>query len=91
MSCTEADMNTIDMENLVLNNIVNDSLSVCNSLFLITKQYIYRCRCQQKKPQVLSLLEEFKFNYHIEKIIAKESGRFKKFNSRWSPVKIVTR
>ena len=58
---------------------------VNNLLVLITKQYIYKCRCQQKMLNLAELKSEIKLFEATEKYIAKKNGKLTVHLSKWYP------
>ena len=66
------------------NKIVPSKFHVANFVCLVTKQYIYRCKCQKKDmsfeewKQVLRQIES------VEKYIAIQSGRYVKHVRKWN-------
>ena len=64
---------------MITNTVVDNALSVINTFFVVTKQYVYRCRCQKTKPSILALKREFLFIFHVESINAKMNGTYKMF------------
>ena len=82
----------IVIDNLTIKKLVTNQLekpkSVVNFIVLVTKQYIYRLRCQGMRPTVNGLQNEIKLMYNIEQIEAIQNVRLSKFKKRWSPVNI---
>lgn len=60
-----------------------------NFIVLITKQYIYRCRCQQQKPIFQQLQYEIENNYDVEYAIAVKNNKLKQHAIKWSAFKDI--
>ena len=57
----------INFENILFNNVYEENTThVINFLVLTIKQYLFRCKCQNKKPNYNEILYEFKAYYQIE-------------------------
>ena len=69
----------ITFENVLFNNVCENSNHIINFLVLITKQYIYRCKCQNDKISWNALLAEYKLIKRTEIYNAT-------VKRRWSPV-----
>ena len=54
-----------------------------NTLILVTKQYIYSCRCRGLVPFIDSLINRFSQTYKIEKIIALNKNKLHFHNNKW--------
>lgn len=57
---------------------------IVNMIILITKQYIYRCRCFGKLPVFEVLNAEIQNIQKIEYTIAKDKGKLQYFYEKWS-------
>ena len=80
-------MTEINLENVLLNSIVDNPEHVANFICVVTKQYIYRCRCQKKKPNIHGISREILLQANIERSIAFINKKSKKQEKRWSLVK----
>ena len=68
-------------------NVMLNSISQCNAanyLCLVTKQYIYRTRCQKKRPSTQTLKNELYSARRIEKYYAIRDCRMTGFMKRWN-------
>ena len=74
-----------NFRNVLFNNVHENRSHVCNFLILVTKQYIFRCKCTDTIPVWIALLNEFKLVRAIERYNSSTSG-FTKYSKRWSPV-----
>ena len=54
-----------------------------NTLILITKQYIYSCRCRGEIPHINSLVTRFSLTYQVEKSIALSKNKITFHNDKW--------
>lgn len=64
----------------------NDVNGLFNLITLITKQYIYSCRCQQKTPCKRELVYRIKAEKEIEHEAAKLYGKIGVFEQKWLPL-----
>ena len=58
-----------------------------NTCLIISKQYIYACRCLNKIPNFHELLERIKFYKIIEYKIASKNDKVTKHNRKWESLK----
>ncbi len=58
-----------------------------NTCLIISKQYIYACRCLNKIPNFHELLERIKFYQLIEYKIASKKDKVNKHNRKWESLK----
>ena len=69
---------------VILFNMYKDSFpKLVNTLILITKQYIYASRCLEiplSFPHLVTKIAEYR---NIERIIARKTKTFKKFEAKW--------
>ena len=54
-----------------------------NLIFIITKQYIYACRCLKTMPSIEMLISKIKEIKHIEQRIAIKNNKINQFNLKW--------
>ena len=72
---------------ILFNKIISDTVAhICNLLVLIIKQYLYRCKCQDKTPRYEEICSEMGVYYHIELYNASLIGKSSKIIQKWSPV-----
>lgn len=70
-------------------NVLFGELSFCgynkvvNFIILYSKQYIFNCSKQDKKPDIVGMLHHLSFKYKVEKYIAIKSCEITKFNKLW--------
>ena len=62
--------------------------AVANLITLITKQYLYRCKCKQIIPNVQNLMYEIKLIHDIELSNAMVTGNTSKIMRKWKPITI---
>ena len=75
-------------ENIIFNDVQNNPKVVMNTIVLITKRYIYRCRCLNEKLNVNVLkafIREFKC---IEFEIAKNKEKVSLHEQKWELVQV---
>ena len=69
--------------NVVLNSIAEPKYGIANFLCLVTKQFIYRCKCQNKKPHFPVWKEEVRKIENIEKYIAVKNKKLRIHERKW--------
>ena len=75
----------ITLTDVIVNN-QNSSRHIYNLVILITKQYLFRCKCEGKLPNESNLRSAIKEMYIFEKINAIKRLTMRKFELRWSPI-----
>lgn len=71
----------------VIFNVVHAKPShVINLLVLVTKQYLFQCKCTKVKPNTESIINEYNKVYNIETFIAKQNNTLRKHNAKWAPI-----
>ena len=70
----------------VLLGIANYNMQFLNCLFLITKQYLYACRCLDEKPNFGSLESKIKYYISVEKYIAIKNGKVDHHQTKWAMI-----
>ena len=78
----------LNEEKIVLNTIHQNVRHIVNNIVLLTKQYLYRHRCQSKLPSINGIKKEINLLYNIEKYNATKNRKVKSFYARWSPLSI---
>ena len=73
-------------DKIIFNEICSNSkYRICNMICLITKQYVYRQRCQKKCLDFLEL-KRYIFNFrNCEKYYAIKDEKMRQFCSKWDP------
>ena len=69
--------------NVILNKLISDPNHIVNLICLITKQYIYRQRCLNKKLSCFEVQSIVKKTENIEKYIAIKNNRLGIHNKKW--------
>ena len=54
-----------------------------NLIFIITKQYLYACRCLKTMPSTEMLISKIKEIKHIEQRIVIKNNKINQFNLKW--------
>ena len=68
----------------IISNIVNDaSINVINFLVLVTKYYIYKCRCYGNTLNIADLKREILKLRNMEKYDAVKKGKLAKHLKKW--------
>lgn len=70
--------------NRILNCVSVKPAHIVNCLILVTKQYLFRCKCNKTKPEIDALKAEFILLERIEHRIAIQTNRFKRHSLRWN-------
>ena len=71
------------LKTIIANDFHENVSHIANTVGLVTKQIIYRKRCQNEKPNITSIVKEIKSIYCKEKYIANMCGKTEKFNKKW--------
>ena len=66
--------------------VMNQEQHILNFVSIFLKQFIYRCRCQMKKPNVQQCIYELNKLQHIDYCIALQENKIGKHINRWSPI-----
>ena len=83
---TEFALDEIKFKDVLTNHVCNPINHVFNLILLILKQYIFRCKCEDRQPNVLEYKTEIKNYYFVEASQARTDGKKKLFSERWSPI-----
>ena len=84
--CKEGIPGDFSLENIIFNKVHPDINNVCNTITLIGKQYIYRCKCQSGKPTYGGPKAEIILNYNIEIWNSYINCNTTKVKKKWGPV-----
>ena len=71
---------------VILNNVHASPRHIGNFLVLITKQFIYRCKCYNIKPKIEDVFKEIDLLHNIEFFNAIQAKRLTKHYQHWRPV-----
>ena len=74
---------SIEPIDILWNGVVKKKNSVANFLTLVTKQYIYSCRCANTVPSYTQLKSKIKSIQNTELYIAKKNGKECYHNAKW--------
>ena len=80
---------TIEMlsqENIILNKVKENPKHIFNTIILLCKQYIYRCKCLGKQPKVIEAEMLIRRYHKIEMFNSCKNFTTKKTINKWSPV-----
>ena len=77
--------NIDDIQHVILNNVGNTK-HVMNEIVLLTKQLIYRKRCEGKKITIANVIGEYSSEYYIQMFSGKRNGRESQVAKRWNPI-----
>lgn len=83
--------NVLDWSNkaIIFNSVHPRPGNAINFIILIVKQYIYRARCQNKKPYPSLVEFEIEQVYKIEEIIAQKKNKMTRHAEKWSSIKEI--
>ena len=73
----------LSVENVIFNKIRPEARHVANFLCLITKVYIYKCRCVKTNPNITQLSAIFTQIQSMEKYIAIRNGKLTLHEKKW--------
>ena len=73
----------VRVTNIIFNSIVQKKCHAINFICLITKQYIYRQKCQKNMLQPVELIRQIKNLESIEKYIAVKNNRLSTHRKKW--------
>ena len=77
----------INKETIILNTFYyKNNKHIFNLVGLILKQFLYRCRCQKKLPNISNFRTEIKQTFNIENIIARRNLKLSECETKWLPV-----
>ena len=68
----------------ILLGMENSIFNMYNAIFIITKQFIYSCRCLNKMPTFECLINIIKYHINIEKYIATKNGKLAYHTNKWA-------
>ena len=73
----------IEVEKLLgIANNENDNIKLINLIDMVIKQYIYACRCLNKRPSGQVVMEKIKEIRNIERSIATKNDNIEKYNNK---------
>ena len=73
----------IEVEKLLgIANNENDNIKLINLIDMVIKQYIYACRCLNKRPSGQVVMEKIKEIRNIERSIATKNDNIVKYNNK---------
>ena len=84
----KGDLKIDSPENVMFNTIHENPYDLANFLILAGKQYLYACRCMNKKVEIKTLNKEFERLQQVELYNAKISGKTKKHYKKWYDMQI---
>ena len=73
--------------NVIMNNYKGPFADLINTCLLITKQYIYACKCLNLPLSFVNLVQKFYDMQNYERIIALRNNKMYRFNLKWSALK----
>ena len=74
---------------IIFNEVHVNPNHVINTITLITKQFIFRCKCKDTALTYNGIVNEIKQNFYIEMYNVKVLNNVKKMAKKWSPVRHV--
>ena len=83
----ENELDSLNFANILFNRVIfKPENHIVNFLVLVTKQFIFRKKCQNKKLSINELMYEYNLHRKIELYNAATNQTTKKCTKRWSPV-----
>ena len=73
-------------QRVIFSHIHPNHNHVSNLVVTVLKQYIYRCRCQKKKPNKYAFVKEINNLHNIEYALSLRQHKHKKHIDKWSPL-----
>ena len=73
-----------NIQNVILNRLIKGKGKIINFICLVTKQYIYRQRCQKGNLSFVALERHIKQMENVEKYIAIKNNRLNVHVKKWS-------
>ena len=77
---------TFDAKDIILGNEFFPFFQLYNHLIILTKQYLYACKCQEILPEGNILKSKIEQEYEIEKLVGKFENKVDKFKGKWGPI-----
>ena len=74
---------TLDNNERILGVRGNSLSAFYNVICILTKQYIYACRCKNILPNFFALIEKIRFEKYVEKTIAIKHGKITEWEKKW--------
>ena len=78
---------TVNVENVIYNLVHPRPLHIANFITLVVKQFIYRCKCEERKPELKDIVMEIELIYSMEKYNAFINGNIVKHQNKWQSIK----
>ena len=87
VKCLNIPVNEINIccKNVILNSIHYKPEHIVNYITLIVKQFIFYCKCANKKPGIVEIMAKIESIYQIEKYNAKHDYTLMKRFKKWLP------
>ena len=85
----ESSMLIWNVSNIIYNLVHPKKGHIINTIVLLTKFYLYRCKCQMSKPSVFELYNEILLMQNIEQYNATKTNRIKKNELKWQPLNMA--
>ena len=81
---------TMSTKNIIINCIHNDPQHIVNLLLLITKQYIFYCKCVGKQPIFNEIVKKYEETYEVEMYNSKVDYNMRNLVRKWAPYSGLT-
>ena len=75
-----------EARDIILGNEFFPFYELYNHLIILTKQYLYACKCLVILPESSNLLRKIKQEYHIEKLKGSYDNNVAKVEKKWAPI-----
>ena len=73
-------------ENIIFNEVVEQTYHIVNLLTLVTKYYIFQQKCLGNKTSLLGLRAEMYFIFKMERDDARKTNKENRFKKRWEAI-----
>ena len=78
---------SLNYVNIFTCRVVEPTKHIANYIVLLSKMFIYRCKCESVKPRIQKFVDYIKWMENINRKIAYENNLYKKHNKRWKLIK----
>ena len=79
----KVDIKISEYDIIINKSDVKGSNKCIDHIVLITKQYIYSCKCKVEKPKIRDIIGRVNEQYSVEKIIAQQNNKIRSHMNKW--------
>ena len=84
--CARVGEHNRSIEDFIFNTIFEKANHILNFVAIFLKQYIYRKKCMNQKPNIAQFTVLLEVHQNAEFCIARNKGTLRKFYQRWNPI-----